>query len=128
MTRVLRKLCEVEDFLSFIKKSILTENSDGSENILCSGFRVLPPHTFYPVYWWEWQNYFDTQESDKFLSFSPGSALFNSSALQKSVAVHVWNRVSSNVTARKSLRGRQLYTQLVYSQCPITYKLAPEIF
>ena len=83
---------------------------------------ILPSHTFYPIIWQEWQKYFNTRDVEN------ENLLYDTTVLNKSVAIHIWNKMSSKEKAQKSLKGRQLFTQLAFSQCPITYQFAPETF
>ena len=77
---------------------------------------MLPSHTFYPIKWKEWKKYFDTRKIENF------NLLNDTEALQKSaIAIHIWNKLSSEEKAQKSLRGRQLFTQLAHSQCQVNY-------
>jgi len=119
ITRVLQKLCEEDDLFLVIGNS--TQLNIENKN-KCSGFHILPQNSFYPIEWQEWKKYFDTPLHSKF------DLYVQKQILKKSVGIHVWNKLSIDKKAKKSLRKHQFYTQLVYSQCPITYRFAPNSF
>ena len=124
ITRVLKKLCQVENLASVTASDIDDADAsiDEKNRIKCKGFLILPSHTFYPIIWQEWQKYFNTRQKEN-------ENLWNeTTVLKQSVAIHIWNKMSSKEKAQKSLKGRQLFTQLAFSQCPVTYQFAPETF
>ena len=125
ITRVLKKLCQVENLASVVASDIddvAAWRLDEKNRILCNGFLILPSHTFYPIIWQEWQKYFNTRQKEN------ENLLNETTVLKQSVAIHIWNKMSSKEKAQKSLKGRQLFTQLAFSQCPISYQFAPETF
>ena len=120
ITRVLKKLCQEEN-LNLVLASTAA-SGDEQNRIKCQGFLILPSHTFYPIIWQEWQKYFNTRDVEN------DHLLDDVASLKESVAIHMWNSLSSKEKVQKSLKGRQLFAQLASSQCPITYQFAPETF
>ena len=98
LTRVLKKWCSLD------KVAVMTADS-------CYGFEVLPPNTFYPIEWSNWESYF----SDKNITWG-----------NDTVGVHVWNKKSSSIAIYKN--SSQVYTQLARSKCPTIFAIVPEVF
>ena len=118
ITRCLKKLCQVQN---------LTAAADDVEQSkrLCKGFSLLPVNTFYPMRA-EWEKFFNSKGT-----WSKKSQLATLETLRnQSYSLHVFSSRThfGNEQAHKKLREWQLYTQLAYLQCPLTYQFAPDTF
>ncbi|XP_063240329.1 lactosylceramide 4-alpha-galactosyltransferase-like isoform X2 [Bacillus rossius redtenbacheri] len=102
MTRVLKRLCGVNKAVKMTPAK-------------CGGFRVHPPSAFYPVSWSEWQLYFQEAGSDKTMA-----------RLRDSVAIHVWNKLSSKEGVR--VGSRQPYGLIARRHCPRVYERSAPVF
>lgn len=102
ITRVLRKMCHVE------KTTQMSEQH-------CLGFKVYPPSAFYPIRWPDWKLYFDPERLDVALTMT-----------NKSVAIHVWNNMSSKYKYRVGTLAA--YGVIADQMCPKAYRSAGEYF
>ena len=102
----MKKWCHLED-IPLMKREV------------CRDFEVLEPYTFHPVHW-SWSSHF----------FTPRSANEKLNLLNGSnriiYGVHVWNSLNGHMTAVKD--SNQFYIQLIRSQCPLIYEMAPQFF
>lgn len=98
MTRVLKKWC-------------LSQNITASNPQNCGGFKILPPQTFYPIEWSNWERYFSEE---------------NITWENRTIGIHVWNKHSGDMAVYKN--SNQVYIQLARLKCPSTFTIAPEVF
>ncbi|KAG8306135.1 hypothetical protein J6590_055108 [Homalodisca vitripennis] len=95
ITKVLKSTCGTENVREMTPKR-------------CQGFRVFPPHIFYPIPWRKWRLYFDTQQSEETLH-----------RLARSRAIHVWNKFSTQ--ANITVGSKQPYAVIASKYCPRVY-------
>lgn len=71
----------------------------------CDGFTVYSENYFYPVPWWNWEMYFDANET---------KAVFD--LTKSSYAIHVWNKHSTNTKIPKT--AKVPYLMFAEKYCP----------
>lgn len=98
MTRILHKICHRKYIVEFQPE-------------FCWGFKVFPPNTFYAIPWKQWEQYFDT---------NPAIVNRTLELIKDSIAIHVWNKVSSKRKIIKS-QLRTVYGTLAQQHCPNAY-------
>ncbi|KAJ8897555.1 hypothetical protein PR048_002904 [Dryococelus australis] len=81
----------------------------------CGGFTVYPPSAFYPVYWNQWQLYFNESKSTDTMEM-----------LRNSIAIHVWNKLSK--TERVKFGSTQPYGLIAQKHCPRVYEQSQPVF
>ena len=90
----------------------------------CKGMQFLPFDTFYPILDSQPQRFFNPN-----LTWSKESQLGTISSLfNTSYSCHFSSSITKKYKAHKNLREFEIFTQLAYLQCPITYQSAPDIF
>lgn len=86
-------------------------------NETCQGFDILPPHSFFPVHFYYWREYFKQRYENETPNFLGTPSV---------IGAHVWNSNSAGFPVRK--HSNQFYTQLARSQCPLIFSVTPEEF
>lgn len=124
ITRTLQTICNVT-------------NVNDMKPEICSGFNVLPPNVFYPIYHSHWTSYFDADVKEECLK-----------ATKNSVAIHVWNKLSSQQPILKDFQNQTLvekygnqmkqkitnpfgetaYGIIAKANCPRAYESSGELF
>ena len=84
----------------------------------CRDFQVLAPHTFHPIP--------VSRASDFFATRSASNQKLDWSISDDIIGAHIWNSETGDLKAEKN--SNQLYVQLVQSQCPLIYEIAPLSF
>ena len=77
----------------------------------CTTFNVLRKEIFYPVSHTEWKYYFSEEPSVR---------------LEKSIGIHVWNKLSGAATAIKN--SSQVYVRMARKNCPRVFAVADALF
>ncbi|KAM8980470.1 lactosylceramide 4-alpha-galactosyltransferase isoform 1-T1 [Sarcophilus harrisii] len=73
----------------------------------CRGVHALPQEAFYPITWQNWKRYFEDISSQEFHTL-----------LNKTYAVHVWNKKSQSVSFE--VTSKVLLARLYSRYCPMT--------
>ncbi|XP_044015730.1 lactosylceramide 4-alpha-galactosyltransferase-like isoform X2 [Aphidius gifuensis] len=95
ITRALQKICA-------------TKYARDMSTARCHGFTVSPPSAFYPIHYKKWKQYFDKKKKNLTME-----------KVQKSFAIHVWNKLSSTEPV---LVGSDVpYASIASKYCPKTY-------
>lgn len=81
----------------------------------CQGFTVYPPEMFYPVPWWNWTMYFEERHLTEVLSMS-----------EKSYAIHVWNKHSTNTLI--PVNSKIPYAVIAKEHCPKVFAACDKYF
>ena len=80
----------------------------------CSGFHILPPRSFFPVNWYDWEDLFEEIPIAE-LNWD-----------KEVIAVHLWNAKTADTSFIKT--SNQIGVQIVRSSCPRIFSIAPEKF
>ncbi|XP_063977525.1 lactosylceramide 4-alpha-galactosyltransferase-like isoform X2 [Diachasmimorpha longicaudata] len=102
ITRVLKNICNTETIPDMTPE-------------ICQGFRVYPPHAFYPIHYQQWKLYF-TEE-------------FNELTMQKiqnAFAIHTWNKLSSEEIIPAGSQAP--YAIIANQYCPKIYRHSGDFF
>lgn len=102
ITRVLRTICHVNDLSEMTPEK-------------CSGFQVYPPRKFYPIPWWNWELYFDTDKFNKTIDM-----------IKDSIIIHLWNKLSKN--RKLKVNTKAVYGVVADMYCPKVYRSCGEYF
>lgn len=105
LSQVLRKICH---------RNYTTDSTPE----LCWGFKIFPPHIFYPIHWTKWETLFDTNE------ISVNEVL---RAVVDSIAVHFWNKLSAAKVIDKD-NGITAYGILANRNCPTVFAASGRYF
>jgi len=113
----------------------------------CSGFRILPSRSFYPVHYFNWRKYFYQRPSTSSISSEKDKkeeeGLLVSSTTTSSqgqdpserwlngddesvLGAHVWNSYSATWPVSKD--SNTYYTQMARRSCPKVFSIAPQLF
>lgn len=84
ITRTLQRICNVTQV-----SNMKPEN--------CWGFNVMPTSVFYPVHYSLWKEYFDIKYANRVLRET-----------KDSIAIHVWNKLSSEQPIFKDFNNQTL--------------------
>lgn len=94
-TRILNTFCSIPPFKSF-------------EDVMCGNITFLNPQRFYPVFYTDWERYYDVWTKEP---------TFNDS-----YALHLWNHFN-NGEFKKMVPGSNTLVEHLYQQyCPSTYR------
>ena len=116
--RALKKFCQ-EELLLTPSAHVEMENKSACKGMM----QLLPSYTFYP------ENVNQERHFNPNLTWSKESQLGNIASLfNTSYSCHFSSSITKKYKAHKNLREFEIFTQLAYLQCPITYQSAPDIF
>lgn len=99
VTRVLQKICR-KNYVADLRPEF------------CWGLTVFPSNAFYPVHWTQWSKYFDASRDNLNETLN---------AIQDSIAVHMWNRMSAQKILSKS-EPKTVYGILAEKNCPNVFE------
>lgn len=85
------------------------------DNIDCKNVTIFPPEAFCSIGWYEWETFFDPTKND-----------YVREKLNKSMAVHFWNKFSKNKSI--VLNSGQPYANIASESCPKTFNTVIERF
>lgn len=103
LTRVLKQICGVK---------YTTDMSPEK----CWQFKVYPPDAFYAINSGDWQMFFDANSTQETLKLT-----------NRSMIVHVWNKMSSNQSIRKTA-AETAYEIIASKNCPRVFQASGEQF
>ncbi|XP_012254710.2 lactosylceramide 4-alpha-galactosyltransferase-like [Athalia rosae] len=102
ITRTLQKICA-------------TKYARDMNTVRCHGFTVHPPSAFYPIPYKKWKRYFEKKNKNATMKL-----------LEKSRAIHVWNKLSRNENV--TVGSQVPYGLIAQKYCPKVYKHCGKIF
>ena len=105
----MKKWCHLED-IPLMKREV------------CRDFEVLEPYTFHPVHWSWSTDFFKPRKASEKLNWLKDDEQNNKIIL----GAHIWNSLNGHMKAVKD--SNQIYIQLIRSQCPLIYEMAPQFF
>lgn len=83
--------------------------------VRCNGFTVHQPSSFYPIHYSKWKRYFETKDKDQTMK-----------TLNKSLAIHVWNKLSRE--AHVTVGSKVPYAIVAEKYCPKVYSNCGTVF
>lgn len=105
LTRVLRKICRINDIYSMKPE-------------YCWGFKVFGPETFYAIYYPIWRHFFET---------NPTVVNSTLDKIKNSISIHVWNKLSKNEIIDKN-KPKTAYGIVAEKNCPKVFESTGRYF